>query len=404
MGTRQLLRSANVASRALLQHSIAPITEPQTLVTGICGANVQSRRGIRSANVMYLKELALGEAKDKNFVFSPAFVQLIPVSFTLSDKESNACNVNALTLPRISLPVVKTEEYVYLTKRLNVIIVIAVLAFGVFLYISVTYFMVIMKATGEDHDGFLSKWIQKVTNALMPWKGYLIWQMAQLTEHWTGQNVKMDIKDSQFYLLEGDSVEVPYVTSTTSQLINTFEDLKVLRIPFRLKTLSMYILLPNNGDKLWSLIERVDSDPWFLERCLCPNTDAISMGKFMVPKFKIGYAVASPMILCGLKLKPRSTLIADLNVFFEELNIEGANEVEAPDATATAVESTSVPKLHVDEVDFVADHPFMFMIRHEKSGKVVLMGHVLNPLEKQEPLPWMTPHEWDKNAISVRIF
>ncbi|KAF9597393.1 hypothetical protein IFM89_017739, partial [Coptis chinensis] len=349
MGTRQLLRSANVASRALLQHSIAPIIEPQTLVSGICaksGANVQSRRGIRSANVMYLKDLALGEAKNKNFVFSPMFVQLLP------------------------------------------------------LYISVTYFMVIMKATGEDHDGFISKWIQKVMNALMPSKGYLIWQMAQFNEHWSGPNVKMDIKDWQFYLLEGDSVEVPYVTSTTAQLINTFEDLKVLRIPFCIKSLSMYILLPNNGDKLWSLIERVDSDPWFLKRCLCPNTDAVSMGKVMVPKFKIGYALASPMILRGVKLKPRSTLLTDWNAFYDELYIKGANEVKAPDATATAVESTSVPEPHVDEVDFVVDHPFMFMIRHEKSGKVVAVGHVLNPLEKQKALPGI-PDESDQTGVSI---
>ncbi|KAF9610597.1 hypothetical protein IFM89_023391 [Coptis chinensis] len=169
-----------------------------------------------------------------------------------------------------------------------------------------------------------------------------------LNEQHGGTNVKMDIKDSIF-LLEGDFDEVPYVTSATAQLINTFKDLKVLRIPFRFKTLSMYILLPNNGDKLWSLIERVDSDPWFLKRCLCPNTDAVNS-----------------------------------NAFFDELK-------------------TSVPEPHVDEVDFVADHPFMFMIRHEKSGKVVLMGHVLHPLEKQEALPWI-PHEWDKNTISIRIF
>ncbi|XP_026377100.1 serpin-ZXB-like [Papaver somniferum] len=43
---------------------------------------------------------------------------------------------------------------------------------------------------------------------------------------------------------------------------------------------------------------------------------------------------------------------------------------------------------HPPPVDFVADHPFMFLIRKEGSGAVLFMGHVVNPLLVHDGVTW----------------
>ncbi|MCI45803.1 serpin-ZX, partial [Trifolium medium] len=34
------------------------------------------------------------------------------------------------------------------------------------------------------------------------------------------------------------------------------------------------------------------------------------------------------------------------------------------------------------QIDFVADHPFLFLIREDLSGKILFIGQVLNPLDE----------------------
>lgn len=52
-------------------------------------------------------------------------------------------------------------------------------------------------------------------------------------------------EDQEFYLQDGSSVEVPFMTSLEDQFIHTFQDFKVLRLPYNGSSLSMYIFLPN---------------------------------------------------------------------------------------------------------------------------------------------------------------
>ncbi|KAF3773982.1 putative serpin-like protein [Nymphaea thermarum] len=107
----------------------------------------------------------------------------------------------------------------------------------------------------------------------------------------------------------------------------------------------------------------------------------------MIPKFKISHDFEASEVLkqMGLFLpfsgQAELTEMVDLplgnklfvsGVFhksFIEVNEEGT---EAASATGAVISTRSAPR---PPVDFVADHPFLFLIREELTGVLLFVGH-----------------------------
>uniref|UniRef100_A0A453HE82 Serpin domain-containing protein n=1 Tax=Aegilops tauschii subsp. strangulata TaxID=200361 RepID=A0A453HE82_AEGTS len=160
-----------------------------------------------------------------------------------------------------------------------------------------------------------------------------------------------------------------------------------------MRQFSMYILLPEANDGFWNLAEKVSSEPEFLEKH--PPTEKVPVRHFKLPKFKISFGFEASILLKGLGLHLPFSEEADLSkmvdsaeeqnlyvssVFhksFVELNEEGT---EAAAATAAVVMLMSLPLDPPMEIDFIADHPFLFVIREDLTGVVLFVGHVVNPL------------------------
>jgi serpin B len=62
---------------------------------------------------------------------------------------------------------------------------------------------------------------------------------------------------------------------------------------------------------------------------------------------------------------------------FIEVNEEGT---EAAATTVGEMVGCSLNDYTPPKIDFVADHPFLFLIREDFSGKILFIGQVLNPL------------------------
>lgn len=201
-------------------------------------------------------------------------------------------------------------------------------------------------------------------------------------------------KHFDFHLLNGDSVRVPFMTRSGKRYISEFDDFKVLKLPYEQGgnqtsgkcSFSMYIYLPNANDGLPALIEKVGSDSGFLDHYV-PDEE-FDGGKFWIPKFKFAYEIEASAALKSLGLvlpfdpragstemvynqPPRPLHVSEIfHKSFIEVDEKGT------EAAAAAVAFRYCSLLYID---FVADHPFLFVIRENNTGIVQFVGQVLNP-------------------------
>uniref|UniRef100_A0A2P2JEK7 Protein Z n=1 Tax=Rhizophora mucronata TaxID=61149 RepID=A0A2P2JEK7_RHIMU len=262
--------------------------------------------------------------------------------------------------------------------------------------------MLVMKADQVANE--VNKWAEKETNGLV--KEVLpsgaVDNMTRLifanaVYFKCAWNEKFDAsttKDHDFYLLDGSSVRVPFMTGKKKQFLRALEGFKVLRLPYKQgqdnRQFSMYFFLPDAKDGLPGLLEKMNSQPKFLEGHL-PH-QLVEVGEFRIPKFKISFGLEASKALKGLGLVLPFSAEGDLtemvvstsagsnlyvsSIFhksFIEVNEEGT---EAAAASAAVVALRGLP---LPAIDFVADHPFLFLIREDKTGVVLFIGHVLQP-------------------------
>ncbi|AES73226.1 serpin-ZX-like protein [Medicago truncatula] len=200
-------------------------------------------------------------------------------------------------------------------------------------------------------------------------------------------------KDYDFHLLNGSSIKVPFMTSKEEQYIRAFDDFKVLGLPYKQgedkREFTMYFFLPNAKDGLPTLLEKLASESESLKHKL--PYDRVEVGDFRIPRFNISFGletsdmlkelgVVLPFTNGGLtKMVNSSQNLCISKIFhksFIDVNEEGT---EAVAATATEV-FTSSGMGFPTRLDFVAGHPFLFMIREELTGTIIFVGQVFNPL------------------------
>ncbi|XP_068313566.1 serpin-ZX-like [Pyrus communis] len=212
---------------------------------------------------------------------------------------------------------------------------------------------------------------------------------------WTEKFDASQTKEHDFHLLDGSTVQVPFMTSRKKQYVSSFNGFSVLGLRYKQgedkRCFSMYIFLPEARYGLPALVEKLGSESGFLDRHLPKQKSAV--GDFRIPKFKISFGFEASNALKGLGLvlpfggeggltemvdSPEGKNLYVSSIFhksFIEVNEEGT---EAAAATAGVIKllCLEVPRT----VDFVADRPFLFLIKEELTGTVLFIGHVLNPL------------------------
>jgi serpin B len=153
------------------------------------------------------------------------------------------------------------------------------------------------------------------------------------------------------------------------------------------------------------MLQKLASSPELLEEVSRDLMTAVPVGDFWVPKFTISYKAEATGLLQGLGLHlPFDHAAADFSEMLESTNTAAdagkgfvvshvyhqsfveVNEKGTEAAAATAFScmpaTSASSRCVVSEpvVNFVADHPFMYLIKEELTGVVVFAGQVVKPI------------------------
>ncbi len=186
-------------------------------------------------------------------------------------------------------------------------------------------------------------------------------------------------RPAPFKLLDGTTVEVPMMSQTAHFKLSHTPEFQALELPYEGDDLSMLILLPSEPGKLPNLEKSLTSETF----------DRLEFNEMKVmvhlPKFKIesSFSLGDTLAAMGMPLAfsdqadfsgmtgTRDLFIgAIVHKAFVEVNEEGT---EAAAATAVGMRTTSMPSM------FKANHPFLFLIRENKTGTLLFIGRVTDP-------------------------
>jgi serpin B len=204
---------------------------------------------------------------------------------------------------------------------------------------------------------------------------------------WKNRFDSKNTKDEPFHLADGKKVQVKMMRQTANLPLGQLNRDKpgaaqVLSLPYKGEDLSMVIVLPEKVDGLAEL-ERTLTEKVLDEALRDSTKQKVDVG---LPCFTIkGKTIALNDHLKALGMTKPFSREADfsgmlpggdvhisqvLHQAFVEVNEEGT---EAAAATAVVMELASAPPA------FVANHPFLFLIRDNRTGCILFMGRLSNP-------------------------
>ncbi|MCK5218704.1 serpin family protein, partial [bacterium] len=186
-----------------------------------------------------------------------------------------------------------------------------------------------------------------------------------------------------FRMESGKTVSVPMMTKTFRFAYGESDNLQLLELAYGKGDFSMIVLLPKRDEGLDELEKKMSVKNlkiWL--NTLKEREVAVFLPRFkLTSEFGLGKTLAAMGMpnafrsadFSGIDGTKKLEISAILHKAFIDVNEEGT---EAAAATSVMVGITSVrPSPPV----FRADHPFVFLIRENRSGSILFLGRIVNP-------------------------
>jgi serpin B len=249
----------------------------------------------------------------------------------------------------------------------------------------------------------INEWVKEQTRgkivdlipsgAINPWTKMIIANAVYFKSKWLNQFNKENTKKATFHVSPTHEIQVDMMSIETTLMFGISEKLQAtaIELPYANPDYSMIIILPHISRGLGSMIRSIKPSDLY-ELVSNMYDDEVNV---VLPKFKVDqqFELAGPLYSMGVKqlFDPR---FADLSGFFDKnttvngialnsvvhkshitVNEEGT---EAAAATAMIYGRSGRP---VFPTQFVANRPFLYLIRDVATNFILFLGTVRKPLQ-----------------------
>ncbi|HYV04027.1 MAG TPA: serpin family protein, partial [Blastocatellia bacterium] len=206
---------------------------------------------------------------------------------------------------------------------------------------------------------------------------------------WASEFDKAKTREGQFTIGSGSQKRLPMMNQSGRYNYFEGEKFQAVSLPYGGGRVSMYVFLPSAGTGIDQFIGSLSASNWDSWMKQFSKTQ----GEISLPRFKVEYEIALNDALkalgMGVAFDPDRADFTGMfqgaqNAFiskvkhktFAEVNEEGT---EAAAVTSTEMVATSV-QIPRKSFRMVVDHPFFFAIRDNKTGSVLFLGSITEPM------------------------
>jgi serine protease inhibitor len=190
--------------------------------------------------------------------------------------------------------------------------------------------------------------------------------------------------DDDFYHADGSTKKVPMMHMQQHFQYGKGDGFAVIRLPYGQEKLAMYVMLPDKGVDIDSLLYDMDQEKWNSVISGLSDTEV----SLAMPKYRMEYGIktlndALTSLGMGIAFTPDADFSAISKGIFISRVLHKAvievNEKGSEAAAATVVEMVESAMPMEEIVEFIVDRPYLFTISDDRTGSIMFMGKVMDP-------------------------
>lgn len=192
--------------------------------------------------------------------------------------------------------------------------------------------------------------------------------------------------ESDFYVDGKYAGKVNMMSDKKNTLYYDADEYKIISLPYGEGGMYMDLVLPKDGMSMDSFLGKFDYVEYMEALVnITEKSDVI----VAIPKFKTEYELSLKKALISLGMEEAFTSAADFtgmneggNLFISDVKHKTYIDVNEKGTEAAAVTSVEMKLTAImDPIEFIADRPFMYIIREDETDSILFTGIFDNPVE-----------------------